>query len=79
MMEGEADYKAELADLAKDGNYFLYFFSFYFASSLSAYLKRLDWECLLLPNSMLMLELRQPLIFVGDKVILISERTTNRY
>lgn len=41
MMEGGADHKAELADLAKDGNYFLYFFDF---TSVSAYRKRLDWK-----------------------------------
>lgn len=46
MMEGEADHKAELADLAKDGNYFLCFF--YFTSSVSAYVKRLD--CAFFPN-----------------------------
>lgn len=68
MMEGEADHKTELADLAKDGDYFLYFW-IYFC---------LDWERLF-SNSMLMLEFREPLIFVGRNVILISERRKNRY
>lgn len=50
IMEGEADHKAELVDLVKDGTYFLYFF-------VSASLERQDWggEMVWFPNSVFMI------------------------